>query len=154
LSYTYNLNEYTFEDINPATFPNNLDIRHNVTFASTYTYNSLKLGIGLNYRTGKPFTEPLPPPNSINTSVFPNTINFDAPNSSRLPDYIRADASATYDFDLSPGMRASAGASVLNMLNKKNILNTYYRINDQDEIEKVESISLGLTPNISFRISF
>jgi len=154
LSYTYNMNEYTFEDINPSKFPNNLDIRHNITFASTYTYNKLKLGMGLNYRTGKPFTEPLPPPNSINSTVFPNTINFEAPNSSRLPDYLRADASATYDFDLSPGIRASAGASVLNLLSKKNILNTYYRINDQDEVEKVESISLGLTPNVSFRISF
>ena len=154
LSYTYNTNEYTFDDITPNTFPNNLDIRHNVTFASTYTYNKIKLGLGLNYRTGKPFTEPLAAPNAINTSVFPNTINFQAPNSSRLSDYIRADASATYDFDLSRGIRASAGASVLNLLNKKNILNTYYRINDQDEIEKVENISLGLTPNVSFRISF
>ncbi|MEX0291536.1 MAG: TonB-dependent receptor [Flavobacteriaceae bacterium] len=154
LSYTYNINDYTFEDIVPSTFPNNLDITHNFTFASTYSYNDLKLGIGLNYRTGRPFTEPLDPPNSINTSVFPNTINFREPNSSRLPDYIRADASATYDFDLSPTIRASAGASVLNLLNKKNILNTYYRLDDQNEIEKVENISLGLTPNVSFRVSF
>jgi hypothetical protein len=154
LSYTFNHNTYTFEDISPSRFPNNLDIRHSISFATTYSYNQLKLGIGVSYRTGKPFTEPQDPPNSINTTVFPNEINFQDPNSSRLPDYLRADASAIYDFDLSPTVRASAGASVLNMLNKRNILNTFYRLDDQNEIEKVESISLGLTPNVSFRVSF
>ncbi len=154
LSYTLNHNTYTFEDISPSRFPNNLDIRHNITFATTYTYNDLKLGIGVNYRGGKPFTEPVEPPNSIDTTVFPNEINFKEPNSNRLPDYLRADASAIYDFDLSPTFKATAGASVLNVLNKGNILNTFYRLDDQNEIEKVESISLGLTPNVSLRVSF
>lgn len=154
LSYAYNVNNYTFDDIIPTKFPNNLDIRHQFTFASTYSYNDFKLGIGVNYRTGKPFTEPQAAPNAVDTTVFPNQINFREPNSSRLPDYLRADASAIYDFDLSPTVRASAGASVLNLLNKRNLLNTFYRLNDQNEIETVESISLGLTPNVSFRISF
>ncbi|WP_430967262.1 TonB-dependent receptor [Spongiimicrobium sp. 2-473A-2-J] len=154
LSYAYNVNDYTFEDITPSTFPNNLDIRHTLTFAGTYVRNNLKLGIGFNYRTGKPFTEPLDNPNAINTGTFPLSINYKEPNSTRLPDYIRADASAIYDFDLSPTIKASVGASVLNFLNRKNILNTYYRLNDQDEIETVENVSLGITPNFSFRIWF
>ena len=154
LSYTYNDNVYTFPTINPSSFPNNLDIRHTLSFASTYMYRGFKLGLGLNYRTGRPYTQPLEGPAGINTSVFPFTIDYQTPNSSRLPDYLRADVSALYEFDLSPRIRATAGASVLNILNRRNVLNTYYRLNRQNEIETVESISLGLTPNISFRVAF
>ncbi|MBD0850717.1 TonB-dependent receptor [Maribacter arenosus] len=152
-SYSYNLNDYTFEDIVPQTFPNNLDVRHTITFAGNYTYNKFKIGVGLNYRTGKPYTEP-DPDNPVDTSFFPSQISFQEANSSRLPDYLRMDVSAIYDFKLSPRINATVGASVLNLTDRKNILNTYYRLNDDDEIETVESVSLGLTPNISFRVRF
>ncbi|MGB5430615.1 MAG: carboxypeptidase-like regulatory domain-containing protein [Eudoraea sp.] len=154
LSYAYNLNNYTFEDIVPNVFPNNLDITHTLTFASTYTYENLKIGIGINYRTGKPFTKPQEGADGIDFTTFPVSINYQEPNSSRLPDYLRADASAIYDFNISKRVKATAGASILNILNKENILNTYYRLNDQNEIVTIESVSLGFTPNVSFRISF
>ena len=152
-SYTYNNNSYTFETLNPQKFPNNIDIKHTLTFASTYTYENVKLGIGLNYHTGRPFTKPQEN-NAVNTSTFPYTINYQSPNSSRIKDYIRADASAVYDFKISERIDASFGASVLNLLNRKNTLNTYYRLNDADEVETIENISLGITPNFSFRIFF
>ena len=152
-SYTYNNNSYTFETLNPQKFPNNLDIKHTLTFACTYTYENVKLGIGLNYHTGRPFTKPQEN-NAVNTSTFPYTINYQSPNSSRIKDYIRADASAVYDFKISERIDASFGASVLNLLNRKNTLNTYYRLNDADEVETIENISLGITPNFSFRIFF
>ncbi len=117
-------------------------------------YRGFKLGVGLNYRTGRPYTEPLEGTAGINTSVFPFTISYQSPNSSRLPDYFRTDVSALYEFDLSSRVRATAGASVLNVLNRRNVLNTYYRLNRLNEIETVESISLGITPNISFRVAF
>ncbi len=154
LSYAYNLNNYTFEDIVPNVFPNNLDIRHTLTFASTYTYENLKIGIGINYRTGKPFTKPQEGVDGIDFTTFPVSINYQEPNTSRLPDYLRADASAIYNFNISKRVKATAGASILNILNKENILNTYYRLNEQDEIVTIESVSLGFTPNVSFRISF
>ncbi len=152
-SYTYNLNDYTFEDIVPDQFPNNLDIRHTLTLAGTYDIGQLKLGVGLNYRSGKPYTEPLAS-DPIDSSVFPNRINYDEPNGSRLPEYLRADASAIYDFDLGNRAAATIGLSVLNFTDRKNIFNTYYRLNASNEIEKVENISLGLTPNLSFRVRF
>ena len=153
LSYTYNLNNYTFKDIIPNNFPNNLDVRHTATFAGNYTYRDFRIGVGLNYRTGKPYTKP-DAVNPIDTSFFPSRIIYQEPNSSRLPEYLRADASAIYDFDLSSKVKATIGASILNFTNRKNILNTYYRLNDNDEIETVESTSLGLTPNLSFRVRF
>nr|WP_298999989.1 carboxypeptidase-like regulatory domain-containing protein [uncultured Allomuricauda sp.] len=153
-SYTYNDNDYTFESLDPVSFPNNLDIRHTLTLASIYDYKKLKLGLGINYRTGRPFTEPLEGDESLNTSVFPAQINFRDPNSSRLPEYFRVDASAIYNFDISRRIKANAGISVLNVTDRKNILNTYYRVADDNQIETVDNISLGITPNLSFRVSF
>ncbi|TAI49621.1 TonB-dependent receptor [Flagellimonas allohymeniacidonis] len=153
-SYTYNKNDYTFETIVPQAFPNNLDIRHTLTFAGTYTYNNFKFGLGINYRTGRPFTEPLEGDQALNTTVFPTQINFQEPNSSRLPEYFRADASAIYLFNISDRVKANAGVSVLNLTNRRNRLNTYYRVTEDDQIETVENISLGITPNLSFRVSF
>ncbi|MGS0524971.1 hypothetical protein ACU8V7_06950 [Zobellia nedashkovskayae] len=114
---------------------------------------NIKFGIGLNYRAGKPYTEP-DTDEPLNTTFFPNRINYQEPNSSRLPEYLRADASAIYNFNISEKLKASAGVSVLNFTSRKNILNSYYRLNESDEIEKVETISLGLTPNVSFRVRF
>ncbi len=153
LSYTYNKNDYTFDSIVPPGFPNNLDVRHTVTLASTYTIKKLKMGVGLNYRTGKPFTAP-DETNPIDNAFFPLRINYQESNSDRLPEYFRVDASATYSFDVSRRVKASTGISLLNLTNRRNILNRYYRISENDEIEKVENTSLGLTPNISFRMTF
>jgi len=154
LSYAYNKNDYTFDSIVPQSFPNNLDIRHTITFASTYTYKDLKLSIGLNYRTGKPFTEPVDGDEGLDQNYYPPRINFQSPNSSRLPEYFRADASAIYNFQISPAIRANAGLSILNLTDRKNTLNKYYRVNEDDEIETIENFSLGITPNVSFRVSF
>jgi len=153
LSYTYNMNDYTFEGTVPPTFPNNLDVRHNVTFAGSYTLNNLKVSAGLNYRSGKPFTEP-DADNPLDLTFFPARINYQAHNSSRLPEYFRADASALYNFNLGGYTKASLGLSVLNFTDRTNVLNTYFRIDEVGEIETVESFSLGLTPNFSFRVAF
>jgi hypothetical protein len=153
-SYAFNTNNYTFGNITPSQFPNNLDIRHTITFAGTYTYKGFRMGLGANYHTGRPYTKPQEGENAIILNVFPNQINYEEPNSSRLPDYLRADASFIYNFQISQRIKSSVGASVLNILDKKNILNAYYRINDQNEIETVERVSLGITPNFSFRMSF
>ena len=131
-----------------------MDIRHTITFASTYTYKDLKLSIGLNYRTGKPFTEPVEGDEGLDDDFVPPRINFQSPNNSRLPDYFRADASAIYHFQLARNIKANAGLSILNFTDRRNTLNKYYRVNEEDEIETIENFSLGITPNISFRVSF
>ncbi|RKR12478.1 outer membrane receptor for ferrienterochelin and colicin [Maribacter vaceletii] len=154
LSYAYNTNTYTFKTLNPQNFPNNLDIRHTATIAGTYSYKKLKIGLGLNYRSGKPYTQPQEGDNAINTTFFPSRINYQEPNSSRLPEYIRADGSVTYSFKLTPKIKAIAGAAILNFTGRKNILNTYYRVNQSNEIETIQNLSIGATPNASFRINF
>lgn len=154
LTYTYNKNDYNFNAIDPNSFPNNLDIRHTITFAGTYSYENLKLSLGVNYRSGKPFTEPQESDLALDTTVFPARINYESPNSSRLPNYLRVDASAIYKFNIGQRIKATTGVSLLNMTNRKNSLNKYYRVTEDNQIETVESISLGITPNVSFRVSF
>jgi hypothetical protein len=150
IGYTYSKNDYTFDSLNNGkSFPNNADIRHAVTLASTYTYNNIKLALGLNWHSGKPSTTPV-----SNDEVVDSSINYEAPNSSNLSDYLRADCSATYDFNVSNNTHAIIGASIWNVTNKKNSINTYYTLDDQNMVSKVENQSLGITPNISFRLQF
>jgi hypothetical protein len=150
ISYSYSSNKYTFKTINEGKpFPNNVDIRHILTFAGSYTYNRFKLALGLNYHTGKPSTEP-----DLNNPPEDNIINYASPNSSRLDDYLRVDCSAIYGFNISDQTRATIGASIWNLFNKKNILNSYYTLDDERNINNVENESLGITPNVSFRVSF
>ncbi len=153
LSYTYNINDYAFADIAPPNFPNNLDIRHAMTLAATYTLGKLKIGGGLNYKSGRPYTQP-DQNDPIDETVFPNQLNFRNANSSRLPEYIRVDASAIYDFELGKNGKVTLGASVLNLTNRKNSLNTYYRLREDNSVEQIERVSLGITPNLSCRVQF
>ena len=150
VSYSYNTNNYTFKALNNGEpFPNNADIKHAVTFAGTYTNNNFKLALGLNWHSGIPTTLP-------NENQDPNNteITYSNPNSSNLKDYLRTDCSATYRFNISHTSKATVGASVWNVLNKKNIINSYYTLDSENNIAQVENLSLGITPNVSFRIDF
>ncbi len=148
LSYSYSTNNYTFKNLNNNTpFPSNFDVRHQINYGSTYSWQQLKLAFGVNWHSGKPFTQP-----DTSNPTTGNTINYQAPNSSRLDAYIRADLSATYQFKLGEN-KAVIGASIWNILDKENTLNTYYTI-ENNQVTKVENVSLGLTPNVSFRVKF
>ncbi len=149
-SYSYSNNDYTFADLNSGlSFPNNADVTHALTFAGIYTYNNFKIALGVNWRSGKPFTEP-----NAQTPLIDNEINYNIPNGSNLEDYVRADLSMTYTFKTGFNSNAIIGLSLWNVLNKSNIINTYYTIDDSDMVSKIENQSLGITPNISFRLSF
>ncbi|NAS32401.1 TonB-dependent receptor plug domain-containing protein [Flavobacteriaceae bacterium R38] len=154
LSYTYGKNDYNFETLSPSEFPNNADIRHSVVLAGTYTMNNLKLALGVNWRSGRPFTLPSEE-NPVNTDVVPATINYQNPNAENLDDFLRTDISAIYDFKLNNKIASTLSVSVLNLLNTENTINTYFRLGDNtDRVQRVDSRSLGITPNLSFRIKF
>jgi hypothetical protein len=150
ISYSYSTNNYVFDDLNDGeSFPNNADIEHALTFAGTYTNNNVKLALGLNWHSGIPTTEP-----SVNDNPDDEVITYATPNSTNLDDYLRTDFSATYAFNISDTAHATVGASVWNVLNKRNIINTYYTLDDQNVVNKIENESLGITPNVSFRVRF
>lgn len=148
-SYTLSENNYLFPELNNnKSFPNNTDIRQAATLAATYAFNRLKLGFGMNWHSGKPTTQP-----NLNEPILDDEINYEAPNSSNLPNYLRADVSAVYNFNFSSKTKGSLGISIWNVFNAKNTLNEYYTI-DSNAIKHITNNSLELTPNLSFRVNF
>lgn len=158
LSYAFAKSDYTFDSLDPSTFPHNFDIRHQVNLATSYSMNKFKIASGVNWYTGRPVSVPV----SLDAIEIVNSqpvIRFDAPNTARNDDYFRADVSVEYEFNLSPNTFAKINAAVLNVTNRKNVLNTYFTIdsnNDSEnlQINQVEQVSLGLTPNVSLQILF
>lgn len=154
-SYAYKDNQIIFDSLTPSRIPNNQDIKHSISLMSSYKYKNLKVALGYLWRTGKPFTEPNPEEPIANPGAF-ESINYQSPNSSTLPDFSRVDFSADYQFMLG-NARAVAGLSLLNVFDKANILNTYYVIeqnNGESSVRRVNNLSLGITPNASFRVFF
>ncbi|MCR9182619.1 MAG: TonB-dependent receptor [Flavobacteriaceae bacterium] len=158
LSYTYAKSDYTFDKLEPATFPHNFDIRQQATLAASYSFKNFKIASGINWYTGRPVSLPL----SRDAIEFENgqpVIQFDRPNTARNEDYFRADVSVEYDFKLGLNIAAKINAAVLNVTNQKNILNTYFTIDSSSDAEslqinQVEQVSLGITPNVSLQILF
>ncbi len=150
LSYSFSTNDYKFDNLNNGDkFPNNVDVRHTVTLAGTYNLNPIKMALGLNYHSGRPTTKPL----EIQSSGTP-FIDYGSPNNERVSDYLRTDFSAIYQFQMGKRSKATVGASLWNIFNRKNILNTYYILNEDESLSKIENKSLGITPNVSFRMWF
>ncbi|MFC0604622.1 TonB-dependent receptor [Winogradskyella pulchriflava] len=156
LSYTYSINDYEFEALNPSTFPNNVDIRHSVSVAFNYdVIKNLKLSIGGLWRSGQPYTKPLEGNETVQSG---NTtfVNYDAPNNENLDDFMRFDASLSYNFNLSTSIKSILRIGVINFTNHENVINRYYTVdpNDSDKALQISNKSLGFTPNVSLRVSF
>lgn len=148
LSYSYMNNNYVFKALPENTFPSNFDVTHALTIGTNYTSKHLKLSAGLNWNSGKPKTSPV-----VGNGITDNEINYNATNSEQLQDYLRVDISALYDFKLTKTTKANLGLSIWNLLDKKNTINNFYRINE-NTVSEIKQQSLGLTPNIIFRVNF
>jgi hypothetical protein len=149
LSYSYITNTYTFDALEDVEFPSNFDITHSISVGSTFSNEHWNISAGLNYRTGKPTSKPV-----LGNEVVDDNVNFDQANANRLQDYLRIDASALYKFKLSNTLRSEIGASIWNISNRENAINNYYRINENNDVNKFTRFSLGLTTNAVLRIYF
>ncbi|WP_296342794.1 TonB-dependent receptor [Winogradskyella sp.] len=149
LSYSYSKNDYDFEFLNNNNpFPNNLDIRHIVSFSSTYIINNLKLSAGINWRSGRPYTLPLGNLQGL------KEITFNNPNTERVSSYIRTDVSARYEFQVADNVHAEVGASIWNLLNNENNIDRFFTLDSNSNIIQNDEFALKLTPNFSFRLKF
>ncbi|WP_111683291.1 TonB-dependent receptor [Winogradskyella tangerina] len=149
LSYAYINNEYTFEMLEDTEFPSNFDITHSFTLGTTFSNKIWNISAGINYRTGKPTSIPI-----IGNDIVDDNVNFDVANNQRLLDYFRVDASAIYKFRISSTFRSEIGASIWNISNRQNAINDYYRINQNDTVNRFSRFSLGLTTNAVIRLYF
>lgn len=153
VSYSYINTNNTFEGINNnKSFPGNWNIEHTVKWSQFYKISNFQFSLGWIWHTGKAFTNI----SRVNESGEIVILEFDKINSDNLPVYHRLDFSAIYDFKISntPKMKYRIGVSVLNLYNKKNLLNREYKTTNTLNNEFIQSdiFSLGITPNLSFRI--
>ena len=147
-NYTLAGNEYLFQEFTPSSFPNNLDIRHSLSIGGSYEFKKFEISSGFNYHTGRPYTRPAQENQNERGEII-----YEEPNSSRLDDYIRLDISARYNFNIK-NVKGEIGVSFWNILNRKNVINTYYIRNDSNEIEEVIQYALKFTPNMNLRFIF
>ncbi|RED48964.1 TonB-dependent receptor domain-containing protein [Seonamhaeicola aphaedonensis] len=157
LSYSYVNNDFSFDYINSGEeFSGNSDITHQLTWSHTYEWNHFNVSLGWNIRTGIPYTKAT---GIIDTPDGPQ-IEYDEVNGARLPDYHRLDLSTTYTFNVSnkDNWKGKIGFSILNIYNKSNLLSrTYERrqgASNEDALREVNKSSIGITPNLLFRMDF
>ena len=126
-------------------------------WSHTYEWRHFNISLGWSIRTGIPYTKA----SGIENTSNGNVIVFEDTNAARLPNYHRLDLSTTYSFNFSKqdSWKGKLGFSLLNIYNRENILSRTYEIrqstqNSEDELREINKSSLGLTPNLVFRVEF
>jgi len=147
LTYTFMNSKYNFPELSTPVFRNNFDISHSLSAGLSYKLRDLEFSSGINYRSGVPYT------GQSGVDQNKQEIIFDSPNNLRLPPYFRLDLSAKYSFRITDKIKAKCGLSIWNLTNKENIVNGYYQLQNGD-VDFVNQLALGFTPNINFRIIY
>ncbi|MBW1298563.1 TonB-dependent receptor domain-containing protein [Aquimarina litoralis] len=157
ISYSYTNQDFKFENVNDGRyFPGNFDIRHNLSWIHTYQWKNFEFSLGWNIRNGRPYT----PADGITETEEFLFIDYGEVNSKQLNTYHRLDFSSSYKFNLSKNdtWRGKIGFSLFNLYDKENTLNRTYNIRFDDNnnflLQEINTISAGITPNLSFRIDF
>lgn len=157
LSYSLINNDFKFSEINNGkSFPGNFDITNQFIWSHSYEWKNFSASLGWSIRTGIPYTKAV----GITENVDGAFIDFEEINSRRLPNYHRLDASVTYKFNISEDKKwkGKFGFSLLNIYDTENILSRTYQIRqnaDGDNVlREINKISLGITPNLVFRVEF
>ena len=154
LSYSFNDNKYMFSDLSTTNFPNNFQLTHVLGAAIVYDWKQFKVAFGGKWHTGKPITNTATNNLNLDNPSEPKIV-YDLPNNSNLPDYFQLNFSVLRDWKISSHVSLQGSFSILNLMNKSNIIQKYYRINStQDGIETVNTYSLKRTPNLNLKLSF
>jgi len=151
LSYAYNDNKYDFKTLNSTSFPNNFEVTHALSWAAMYEWKKVKLALGAKWHTGRPITTPT----TFTVTEANPTIVYNAPNNEKLKDYFQVNFSASKEWRLGATTRLQTSASIMNLLNTRNSINRFYRVNTTDNtIESVDTYSLEMTPNFNIKFTF
>lgn len=148
MSYSFNHMRNKYNGINnDAYFASNSSIKHVFTTSLTYKINNLQMALGWKFQSGKPYTQ---------STQTENGLVFGPLNTATLANFHRMDFSATYDFKLlkRKNIRAKTGFSIRNLYNQKNIISREYTGNNSlnNPVRLVDRYSIGLTPNVFFRV--
>ncbi|MCO6174060.1 TonB-dependent receptor plug domain-containing protein [Flavobacterium sp. NRK F10] len=149
-SYSINENKYDFPDLPQPVFTNNFEIDHLFSFATIYNKNNLKFAFGASWHSGKPET-------SLSSDQVSGDLSLDynSPNNKYLNSFFQMDTSASYEWNSENNIKYSAGCSLINILNKQNEINEYYKYSpDYNTVEEIRNYALRRTLNVNFRIEF
>ncbi|WP_462249889.1 TonB-dependent receptor [Ekhidna sp.] len=152
VSYSYIKTENSFDDVNEnRSFPGSWSIEHTIRWSNIYNLDDWEFSLGWIWHTGKSFTD------VINTSTEgPVQIFYDEINQNNLPVYHRLDMSVMKEFNSKKNnfLRYRIGLSILNLYNKKNLLNREFRTTPSLNNQLIDTrvYSLGFTPNLVFRV--
>lgn len=127
---TYALSSTTIDNLGLTYYPR-YDRRHHINILGTFhPVRDVTVSLRWEFGSGFPFTQTIGTfdrltmtgavPGPFETETGRPFVLLGSKNGSRLPNYHRLDASATYDFSLG-FMRGSAGVSLINAYNNKNV---------------------------------
>ena len=150
MTYTYQDSRNKYEGINIGDyFPINADIRHSFTASFYKKWKNYSAALGWFWRSGKPY------------STSNESGQIESLNDERLAGHHRLDVSVTYQFKESKSWTGKIGFSVLNLYNQQTIISREYEkdyITVGDFVNSSFNVrdyySLGITPNIFFRVNF
>ena len=148
-SYSFQDLNYEFKTLQEFDFLNNFNIKHSLNLGASYSFNNFKFATGLKWNAGKAITNPIK-----GNEVLDDEINYESANTSNLPNYLRWDASITYNFRIKNTINIKTGVSLWNITNKKNIINKHYEFTDINFPSEIIQNSLKFTPNILLKITF
>ncbi|NWG12481.1 MAG: TonB-dependent receptor [Acidobacteria bacterium] len=126
-TYTIGRVMHTFPDFSTEPYRASHDSTHEFKLIDLHQWRRFTFSGSWVYATGKPFTEPL----GITTITMPDGRLFDVvemanKNGARLPPYHRLDFSAGIDFLAGESYKATAGVSVFNAYNRRNVWRKEY----------------------------
>lgn len=136
LSYTYSRSKITVDGDNEwnqinggETYPANFDIPHSLNLVLNYHLSRrIILASIFTYQTGKPVTYPV----SIYYVNGLQVVDYSKRNAYRIPDYLRADFSLTFEGSLKKNkpVHSSLIMSVYNATGRDNAYSVYYKTED------------------------
>lgn len=152
-SYSYVRTENTFSGLNnDQSFPGSWNIEHTFRIAGIATLDDWQFSLGWIWHTGKAFTDLV----DESVSGGPVSVSFGDINANNLPVYHRLDLSVMKEFQSQKfeHLRYRVGLSVLNVYNRRNLLNREFRTTPslQNELIDTRVYSLGFTPNLVLRV--
>ena len=158
IAYTLGEAKNAFDIYGDSYYPANQDVNHEFKLVALYKYKRWDFSATWVYASGRPYTAPS---GAYTITLLDGTtqdfFTITDKNSQRLPDYHRADISATYK--LLGGSRGDKkrreygyiGASVFNLYDQKNVWYKQFVIEDGSIIETNINY-LGVMPNITLSL--
>ena len=146
LSYSHISEKFFFNDVS---FRGNNSLNHQIIWGSNLKYKNWNFSFAVNYHSGLPFTR-VDEDNPIIEQPPLNSINFKKANTNTLPEYFRLDSSLQFKLKTNTCGNFTFSLGIINLTDKNNFLRRNYRLNrvNQSEIQQIDNVGLGFTPNL------